>query len=297
VVDRVLEHYQGLRSGRFGEASRLSAADRQRLDAHMERLFELQRKLTVTIDCSAPTRPGRPATAHEELAMVVDLFTVALTCGSSHVAVLSVAGRSMSRDRGWTNWHEQIAHNGGGDRGDHNPEFQRINYRAQREIFEHAFLTLASQLDVDAGDGRTVLDDTLLVWTQESGDTTHMNTSMPVVTAGSAAGWFHTGRFVDYRNRGNRRMVDASTPARWPGTIYNRFLSNVLQSMGVQPADWRAEHEHVQPDAYARGMRGYGHYHYHGSDFWTRLDLERDVWPEAHYRAGDDPLPGLATGA
>ena len=45
IVDRVLENYKRLRNGN----RRLSAADRQRLDDHMARIAELQRKLTATV--------------------------------------------------------------------------------------------------------------------------------------------------------------------------------------------------------------------------------------------------------
>jgi hypothetical protein len=52
VVDRVLEHYSRLRSGSFGDASRLSSSDAQRLDDHMDRLRDLQTRLNAVADCS-----------------------------------------------------------------------------------------------------------------------------------------------------------------------------------------------------------------------------------------------------
>ena len=288
VVDRVLEHYQSLRNGAFGDASRLSSADQQRLDTHMERLFELQRKLTVTVDCG---QPGRPSGGFErqQLADAVEIYAIALACSACHIGVISLAAEQLSQDGGWNNWHEQIAHNGGGSRRGHNPNFQRINYRAQREVFEHGFLQLAQRLNVDQGDGTTVLDDSLVMWTMESGETTHGNVSTPVVTAGSAGGWFNTGRFLDYRNYANTFMVNADHPARWPGTLYNRFLTNVLQSVGVTAEEWHAEFQRAQPDEYARGIRGFGAFDYE--------DNERRAWPEIHYRAADEPLPFLAAGA
>src|SRR5204863_899500 len=58
VVDRVLQSYQRLRNGN----RRLSAADRQRLDDHMDRLAELQRKLNVAV----PVACGGMATPSDD---------------------------------------------------------------------------------------------------------------------------------------------------------------------------------------------------------------------------------------
>ena len=55
VVDRVLENYKRLRNG----SRRLSNEDKQRLDDHLERLDELQRKLNVEVSCGEITRLRR----------------------------------------------------------------------------------------------------------------------------------------------------------------------------------------------------------------------------------------------
>ena len=290
VVDRVVEHYRSMRDGVFGDATRLSSADRRRLDDHMERLFELQRRITVQTDCGQPDRPSY-SPPRQRLENVLDLFSVALSCGASHIGVLGLSGEEFTDETGWTNWHEQVAHVGGALGGDSG--FQRINYLAQREIFERAFVGLANRLDFDPGDGQTVLDDTLIVWTMESGPNTHDNVTTPVVTAGGAGGAFHTGRFLDLRNFANRSIYSNRRP-ELPGTLYNRFLSNIMRGMGVAPSEWQAEFQRAQPSEFGRGIRGYGAYQY-GDD--PGVDYQREVWPEAHYRQADDPLPGFAVGA
>ena len=293
VVDRVLAHYRSLRDGAFGDAARMSSADRARLDAHLERLFELERKLEAArpVGCTEPSRPSRSNVLSDELARTVEVTAAALRCGLSHVAVLGISARELSPDVGWTNWHEQVAHNGGGGQRVASASFQAINYRAQREVFEQAFLRIADALDEDAGGGRTYLDDSVVTWVMESGEVTHDNFGMTAVMAGGAGGHFHTGRYVDLRNRDNRIAVSPNTPDRRPGTVYNRFLSNLLQSMGLGPADFAAEMQRVQASDYANGRRGYGWTEY--DDYEFGIDPIRQVWPEMHYRSADDPLPGL----
>ena len=70
---------------------------------------------------------------------------------------------------------------------------------------------------------------------------THDPLSLPVVTAGSAAGFFRTGRSIDYRRVGNQDsrfqpLVDAEVT--YAGVLYNQFLANVLQAMGLRPREF-----------------------------------------------------------
>jgi len=298
VVDLVHDQYRSLTRGAFGDARRLSSSDRQRLEAHFTLISELQRKLSTSVSCESVPEPNNEE-GIENLRLAADLFVAALRCGASNVGVITAAGSHISADGGWTNWHEQVAHNGGGDRSkaSFNPEFQRINYRAHRRFFEEVFLRLVTGLDVEESDGETFLDRSLVLWSMESGDTTHHNISMPVVTAGSAGGFFETGRYVDYRNYANERWLEPRTPNRYPGILLNRVLGNVLQSMGVPPEDYHGELRAVQPGEFNAGARGYGVVQYHPDNFWRRWNLERDVWPRHHYDDGDVHLPGWVRGA
>ncbi|MGF1508717.1 MAG: DUF1552 domain-containing protein [Myxococcota bacterium] len=298
VVDLVHEHYRRLTTGAFGDARRLSQTDRQRLEAHMTLLSELQRKIGVNVDCGSVPRPNAGDDI-DRLRVAADLYVAALRCGASHVGVMTTALRGISDQSGWNNWHEQVAHNGGGDRSrpDYNPNFQRINYLANRRFFEEVFLRIADGLNVEEADGETYLDRSLVMWSNESGDQTHGNVSMPIVTAGSAGGFFHTGRYIDYRNYANRRFVEDSSPDSYPGVLLNRFLANVLQGMGVPPSIYHQEMMAVQPSEFAEGYRGYGVASYHEQNFWSGNNLRTQIWPDRHYRDGDELLPLWAVGA
>jgi len=295
VVDLVHEHYRRLTRGAFGDARRLSRADRDRLEAHMTLLAELERKVSVNIQCDAIPQPERGLGNIEELRVAADLYAAAIRCGASNIGVITAAGARISADTGWTNWHEQIAHNGGGDRSkpSFNPEFQRINYRAHRRFFQEVFVRLAEQLDVPEDDEGTFLDRTFMYWAMESGDRTHTNFSVPVVTAGGAGGAVHTGRYLDYRNAANDQLERGGNPGRRPGILLNRFLGNVLQAVGVPPETYHRELQASQPEAFANGTRGYGVREYHPNNLWSGTNLERDIWPAHHFEDGDVPLPGF----
>jgi hypothetical protein len=115
------------------------------------------------------------------------------------------------------------------------------------------------------------------MWTQESTNITHNAESMPIVTAGSAGGYFRTGRFYDYRNVDNLVLDDGGyVPAadRRPGLTYNQWLANVLQAMNVPPAQYERD-----------GLPGYG-LHYRG-------DPGAAAWPDRIYDMASDPLPGI----
>lgn len=82
--------------------------------------------------------------------------------------------------------------------------------------------------------------------------------------AGSAAGVLETGRFIDYRNRDNTVFAHDYSPEHQtlrPGLPYNRFLANIMTSMGLSPAEFEHPGEHgyglplvSQSDAYSQQM-------------------------------------------
>ena len=68
---------------------------------------------------------------------------------------------------------------------------------------------LVNKLNVDEINGTTYLDNSLVVWTKSR--VSHpQGTSIPVITAGGASGFFNTG-LCDYRNRNNLSLIDRTT--------------------------------------------------------------------------------------
>lgn len=261
VVDRVLENYRRLRQSN----RRISAEDRRRLDEHMTRISELQRRVNATVSCQdvpTPSHDSRdiqhdtsdfghnPGAMREYWQLYNDVIATAFTCGTSRVAVLQCK-TTFSEYQG--DWHQEIAH-----QAKDNPQAQSTILEAHQRFFEDVFIDLISKLDVEEAPGVSVLDNTLVAWSQESGNFTHSSYSIPIVTAGSAGGYFSTGNYVDYRDLTKTQSGDIED--RHPGLFYNQWLGNVLMSMNVPRIEFERD-----------GMGGYG-YFYIGQQGWYQQD-------------------------
>jgi hypothetical protein len=238
IVDRVLESYNRLKNGN----RRLSAGDRQRLDDHIARIAELERKLTAgtSASCGDVTAPTDDADRHygdsaEDAGRQIQLYNevaaVAFMCGTSRIGVVGHGGTERYVSYGG-DWHQEVAHQWQTEQTQLVPSYQ--------SFFERSFLDMAARLDVEEAPGVTYLDNSLLVWSQESGMETHSSVSVPIVTFGSAAGFLKTGMLCDYR-----RTTSASSEHD-PGAggkqvlsvLYQQWLATVLQAMGVPTTEF-----------------------------------------------------------
>lgn len=252
VVDKVLADYKRLRDG----SRRLSPADRTRLDDHMQRLSELQRKLNARATCGAVAKPGssnavramagydfNPDLQAKAFDLLNDVIVAAFVCGTSRVAVVN-AGSTFSDFTG--DWHQDVAHKA------HLPDGakQKIIAAAHQRFFANVYVDLMKKLDVDDGTGKTLLDRSLIAWTQESCTYTHENQSVPIVLAGGAGGAIKTGGFCDYRDL--TKMVndggyEGATEKTYAGLCWNQYLGTVLQAVGVSKSEYERD-----------GLGGYG---------------------------------------
>lgn len=281
VVDRVLEDYKRLREG----SRRLSSADRTRLDDHMQRLSELQRKLNARATCGAVTKPTEdssrirdttgydfnPGLQARAFDLLNDVVVAAFLCGTSRVAAINV-DPTFSEFTG--DWHQDIAHKA------HLPDAaqQAVIAAAHQRFFANVYLDLVKKLDIDDGTGKTLLDRSLVVWTQESGAYTHESQSIPVITAGSAGGFLRTGNYCDYRamsrvfDEGGFQGAVEKTHA---GICYNQYLGTCLQAMGVPRSEYERD-----------GVGGYG-VKYVGEG-------RAKFYPDSIFSVMSEPLPFLA---
>lgn len=264
IVDQVLADYQRIRNSN----RRLSGDDKRRLDDHVSRLSELQRKLTAVnaMSCSGVAKPSmsssdvkkgastygeNPAKQAQFWELFNDVIVAALSCDTSRVATMRVED-TFSTFSG--DWHQSIAHEAAKDADAHT-----TLYQAHQKYFEGVVLDLIAKLDaVQESDGMTLLDHSLVQWTQESGVITHDQIDLPIVTAGSAGGFLRTGNYVDYRNlnkTGQKKGSEGFLVGQNTGLIYNQWLGNVLQAMGVPRTEYETEKN-----------GGYGHPYMAGSN-------------------------------
>jgi hypothetical protein len=258
IIDHVLDNYKSLRQSN----RRLSAADKTRLDDHVARLTGLQQQIAALnrpLSCGMPATPAdnTQTWAHIEntgmpldqqggyYKSMADILLTAFACDASRISVFHAL---MPYTTYVGDWHQDIAH----QFGTSGP--QVILAAAYQETFEHLFMYLAQGLDgLKDADGSTMLDNTLLVWGQECGFSTHDPWAMPLITAGKAGGYFKTGLYVDYRNQVDSSQVyvtGKAVPGNFNGLMYPQFLATVLYSMGITQTEWK------QP----AGQPGYGDY-------------------------------------
>lgn len=244
IIDLVLEDYRRLRQTN----ARLSAADRQRLDDHVERLHELERKVDALREppaaaCgSLPPRVDLPCgnggyctgNPRSYMDVYTDIIATSFMCGLTRVAVLNQSQPFVANFSG--DWHQDVAHTAN----------QALLAENNRNIFTHAALSLASKLDVEEAGGRTFLDNSLVMFTNENGYDTHWSQGIPMVTFGSAGGFFRTGQLVDFRSDPTSVWRN-SWDGGGHGITLNQWLAIVLQSMGLP----RSEFE-------VGGQQGYG---------------------------------------
>jgi Protein of unknown function (DUF1552) len=276
IVDLVFEDYQRLRDSN----KRLSAADRQRLEEHLERVEELQRKINVLVSCGdidVPTMASTdfqgsgysvdPDRQRQFWELMNDVIVAAFSCDTCRIVTMRVSDKFSTYGG---DWHQDVAHQSGNSQAQ-----QQILADAHQRTFQDVFVDLIAKLDAAQDLDGSVLDNSLVQWTQEAGVKTHDPIEMPIVTAGSAGGYIQTGQYLDYRNLNkqaftadpaNNEFVDGHI-----GLVYNQWLGFALRAMGV-PA---TEYEDGQ-------NAGYGH-----------LVTSTEGW-YAGYQAYDAELTALA---
>jgi hypothetical protein len=276
VVDLVLEDYKRLRNGN----QRLSSGDKQRLDDYLDRLAELQRKLEVQASCGNVMPPGTstsdilandpsysldPAGQAKAWQLLNDVVVAALICDTSRIATMRITDIFSSDPE---DWHHGVAHEANVPDG----VKQAILAASFQQVFENVFLDLVAKLDAVDDVTGTLLDSTLVNWTHESGPMTHNPIELPVITAGSAGGFFKTGQYADYRDltKPGDKADATNAVSSNIGLIYNQWLGTALQSMGLAPAEYETN-----------GQGGYG---------LVRMSPDTETWYPGYQKYGQAEL-------
>jgi Protein of unknown function (DUF1552) len=283
IVDLVLESYKNLRA-----SARISAADKNRLDDHLQRLSEVQRRFGIQVSCGSVARPSNPSmsrslgdvmysaatalnpTAHTQYYQAInDVIVLALSCGVSRISVNHIK-LTLSDYAG--DWHQEVAHQAEQPDG----VKHAILAASYQRLFENVIVDLAAKLDAVDLVGGTLLDRTLLAWTQECGNLTHSSTSVPVVGFGSAGGFLKTGFHHDYRDLS--RPFQNSGERGYPGLLWNQWLGTVLQAMRIPRNEW--ENKAV--------CGGYPDYKFQGPG-----SVSAQAWTAAKWALTGEVLPWL----
>jgi len=216
VLDSVKDDYATL-------APKLGAADRQKIDAHLDALRAVEKGLEKSgpVTCAGP-EIGRddvrdvPACGKDQM----DMLVRALACDLTRVATLQWSiSVSMTRMTwlGITDAHHDLSHQSLDDPSVHDKLVQINRWYAGQLAY-----LLAAMRAVPEGDG-TLLDHSLVVWCNELAlGQVHSRRGMPYVLAGGAGGAIKTGRFLQY-----------GTAAGQPAPPHNNLLVSICRALDV----------------------------------------------------------------
>jgi len=260
IIDRVLSSYNGVLNSAYGPGKRISYHDKLVVQEHIDGMRDLEKKITSlastsssssSASCNALTTPSNVRISYDyaqiynqasekvKWDIITDMMVNAIRCGASRLWSLPLDNFNTFPVN---DFHQEIPHMHT-DAGVQ----QKIlsNYRnAARDIYTLVLKKLNSSTGANGG---TLLDQGLVVWSHESGRNTHDNDNTPVVTAGSAGGYFKTGYHVNYIDYTRTMYGDWNGPQGNPGIHYNRWLANIAMSMGASPSEFEKN-----------GQRGYG---------------------------------------
>jgi hypothetical protein len=206
--------------------------DRARIDAHLESVRDIERRLLVdgsgpapapAAGCAPPAlAPRIDVQTSESLPAVgrlhMDLLAAAFACDLTRVATLQWTHAESNQTfsfLGVPGQHHAMSHAGDGDAAAQE-SLTRINVFYAEQL-AHLLERLAATREGD----RTVLDNTVVLWATEVGKgNNHAHRDLPFLLAGAAGGHFRTGRFIDYQARGR------SQP-------HNNLLVSLANAMGL----------------------------------------------------------------
>jgi hypothetical protein len=201
VLDAVLDSYSSL-------LPRVSSGDRVKLEAHLDNIRGIERRLLAVPDaaavaCVSPARTTINARQNDNFPMVgqaqIDLVHLAQACDLTRVSTIQFARESadprftwLGIDRG----HHAISHD-----PDSNVTSREQLVAINRWHAEQFAYLLGKLASTSEGAGRQI-DNTLVLWVNGlAKGNIHSHAPQPNVLAGRAGGALETGRFLDIRNQ------------------------------------------------------------------------------------------------
>lgn len=206
VLDAVMDQ--------FGVVRRhIGKVDAQKLDAHLELVRDVERRIDsmpVSGSCIPPARPGVINVDSEDTMeavanLQVDLLTIAFRCDLTRVASIQNSNAENHIRFPWLSSMgdgHSLSHAGPSSTNEANELILRDTWYASK------FYRLISQLDQIVEGDKTVLDNSVVFWGNElSVGNQHSHVNMPFIIAGSGGGYFRTGRYLTYQNVSHVNML------------------------------------------------------------------------------------------
>ena len=197
----------------------LGMDEREKLQAHLESLRSLERRLSApggssgaTADCGALAAPTLADSKSNERfpevgELQTDVLVAAAACDLSRVLSLQWTHTVSPAILSWAGvgeGHHELSHKDDGN-------VQGVaDFVASERWFAEQFAKLLEKLDaVQEADGSgSLLDTSTVIWIKELGDgRLHDFKSVPFVIAGGAGNYFSTGRYAQYTNQPHQKLL------------------------------------------------------------------------------------------
>jgi len=193
----------------------VGADDRLKLEAHLTSMREVEQRLTApsagSTGCAAPTMQAVDLTNDDQYEaagrLQMDLAAAALACDLTRIITLQWSYAESEHLFQFLNIngnHHNISHDFSSSGTGYD------NYNTIQTWYADQLRYFLEKLDSYPEDGGTLLDNTLVLWATEIGESTqHALTTMPYVLAGGAGGKIRPGRLIDYGNnqQDNNQML------------------------------------------------------------------------------------------
>lgn len=217
----------------------LGADERRKLDQHLTSIRQVEVRLSRSLQetqvvCPRPAQPrdythtapelliNNESSLPELVATMIDLGATALSCGLVPIVTIQFGYGGGKWRFAWEgidmNCHDDVAHLDIGDGGGSAINTERVV--RMNHYYASQVARMAQALEaVPEGDG-TVLDNTLIAWSNEQGRGDHSQRNIPVVLIGKAAGAIRRGG----------QLIDQGDQ------VFNRLGCTILNAMG-QPVE------------------------------------------------------------
>jgi len=207
-------------------APRLSTEDRLKLEAHRDLVADLENQVLAlaSLECDPIDQPTSswPEPA-DEMEAFQGLAVAALSCGMTNI--ITLRGGQLPNDLIGAppgDIHNDFAHS-----SDVDPTAMAV-MTDYHTWYAERFAELLDKLDSIPEAGGTMLDHTIVVWTNELSSGVHEHDNLPIVIAGGSFA-FDVGRLVRYAPvspvQGPWSVVDVGRP-------HNMLLTSLAQAMG-----------------------------------------------------------------
>lgn len=208
--------------GELGRISaQLSGTDRERFQAHLAAIRGIETGLdrlssVSAAKCTKPTKPSGYGKVSDRknmpavLKLHIDLLVQAMACDLTRVATISIGRGGEYPFLNINDKHHSLGHDVSKSTSARDKVRKIDTWHAQQVAY------LIKKLKGVSDGSKTLLDNTLVVYSSNLAIGRHKWNSMPVLLAGSAGGALKTGRYLQYN-----------------GANHNDLLTSICHLMGL----------------------------------------------------------------